>query len=437
MFGFSDLVTFAADKQRIVFNGNFYEGYMMLMSKRVATLWELVERARCGEMFTREEIVKTYEDIGKMPDGWQQRLKIASGRNDEGAYHRMIHMGHDLFLVGKWDGKREIWFHDPYTLHGSVYGIERLPIEELVEGEDYHFEDEFYEFAGPGWNGDVSSAKLAKPAFDELPPRQQEFLTALYMGKPLWKYAPTRDALRRHGYITETDDWDAIELTQQGMTEVISKRNVDLEKATQSVDIQLPELTIGQTVYLKVDYNNHLAGQPLEVLGDSLNDGQWFLSTPTPTHVYVKTPGALGSFTVDVAKHISTTPLRDDQPTSEVVDLRQERDEARAKVEHVQREYRRAFGLAFDNVLTEDMPRLMADEIILQRRNRDVEQAYSDSLKARCDEQERALAEIKHLCERILEQIDIPPVPMRRIVRSIIDQVNNNITQEQAHVEQV
>lgn len=367
MFGFSDLVTFAADKQRIVFNGNFYEGYMMLMSKRVATLWELVERARCGEMFTREEIVKTYEDIGKMPDGWQQRLKIASGRNDEGAYHRMIHMGHDLFLVGKWDGQREIWFHDPYTLHGSVYGIERLPIENLVEGEDYHFEDTDYEFAGPGWNGEVVNPEPTGPAFDELPPRQQEFLTALYMGKPLWKYAPTRDALRKRGYITETDDWDATQLTEQGRAVVvagINKRDAAL--------------------VMKCD--------------------------PAPD---------------------------DDQPSSEVVVLRQERDEARAKVESVQREYRRAFGLVFDNVVTEDMPRLMADEIILQRRNRDVEQAYSNSLKARCDEQERALAEIKHLCERILEQIDIPPVPMRRIVRSIIDQVDNNITQEQTHVEQV
>lgn len=358
MFGFSDLVTFAADKQRIVFNGNFYEGYMMLMSKRVATLWELVERARCGEMFTREEIVKTYEDIGKMPDGWQQRLKIASGRNDEGAYHRMIHMGHDLFLVGKWDGKREIWFHDPYTLHGSVYGIERLPIEELVEGEDYHFEDEFYEFAGPGWNGDVSSAKLAKPAFDELPPRQQEFLTALYMGKPLWKYAPTRDALRRHGYITETDDWDAIELTQQGMKEVISKRNATLV----------------------------------------------MMCDPAPD---------------------------DDQPTSEVVDLRQERDEALDFGASVQREYRRAFGLAFDNVLTEDMPRLMADEIILQRRNRDVEQAYSNSLKARCDEQRQALARIKNL-------VELPLIPggdkIHRVILNIIAQVDA-ITQEQTHVE--
>lgn len=367
MFGFDELVSMAASKQRIVFRGNFYAGYELVMAKRTAALWELVARARCGEMFTREEIVKAYDNAESPPEGWQQRLKIANGRNDEGAYHRMIQLGHDLFLVGKWDGQREIWFHDPYTLHGSVYGIERLPIEELVEGEDYHFEDEFYEFTGPGWNGEIDNPEPTKPAFDELPPRQQEFLLDLYWGRAVVKNGATRDALRRHGYITETDDWDAIELTQQGMTEVISKRN--------------------ETLVMMCD--------------------------PAPDD--------------------------DDQPSSEVVFLRQERDEARAKVEHVQREYRRAFGLAWDNVLTEDMPRLMADEIILQRRNRDVEQDHINSLKATIDEQERLLTRIKQQSELTLELLDslgLPGETPRRVFLDIITQVDA-ITQEQAHVEQV
>lgn len=49
-----------------------------------------------------------------------------------------------------------------------------------------------------------------------LPVRQVEFLLALAEGKPVAKNAATRKALRTHKLITDTDDWDAIELTAAG-----------------------------------------------------------------------------------------------------------------------------------------------------------------------------------------------------------------------------
>lgn len=51
----------------------------------------------------------------------------------------------------------------------------------------------------------------------KLPARQIQFLLALDREEPVVKNAATRMALRHHGLITLTDDWDQIELTDMGI----------------------------------------------------------------------------------------------------------------------------------------------------------------------------------------------------------------------------
>lgn len=50
----------------------------------------------------------------------------------------------------------------------------------------------------------------------DLPQRQIEFLQALAAGQPVNRNAATRFAMRGHGLITDSDDWNSIELTDLG-----------------------------------------------------------------------------------------------------------------------------------------------------------------------------------------------------------------------------
>lgn len=63
--------------------------------------------------------------------GLALRVKISSGRNDEGAAHRMIVLASDLIKAGKWDGNGEIWFDDPYQMHGLV-NVGGRSLEDLI-----------------------------------------------------------------------------------------------------------------------------------------------------------------------------------------------------------------------------------------------------------------------------------------------------------------
>lgn len=84
----------------------------------------------------------------------------------------------------------------------------------------------------------VQPGAYALRLFDGLPIRQQEFLTALYWQKSISKNAATRMALRRYGYITDTDDWDAIELTEHGRAVALAGINAGLDK--QDADLASP-----------------------------------------------------------------------------------------------------------------------------------------------------------------------------------------------------
>jgi uncharacterized protein YeaO (DUF488 family) len=64
--------------------------------------------------------------------------------------------------------------------------------------------------------GAARCAPDPEPKDIQLPKRQIEFLQAIADRIPVVKNGATRYALRNHGYITLTDDWNAIELTSAG-----------------------------------------------------------------------------------------------------------------------------------------------------------------------------------------------------------------------------
>lgn len=63
--------------------------------------------------------------------GLALRVKISSGRNDDGAEHRMISLARDLINAGKWDDRGEIWFDDPYQMHGLI-SIGAFTLDDMV-----------------------------------------------------------------------------------------------------------------------------------------------------------------------------------------------------------------------------------------------------------------------------------------------------------------
>lgn len=75
-----------------------------------------------------------------------------------------------------------------------------------------------------------------------------------------------------------------------------------------------PVLTQGQIVYLQVDNNGRKRGQPLEVLGDVLKNGEFELVSPNPTHLYVRDPEEFPFYHIVEVRHVTTEPIEVDLP---------------------------------------------------------------------------------------------------------------------------
>lgn len=71
--------------------------------------------------------------------GWKERVKIASGRADQGSAHRAVMVGKAMHDAGMWDSStQELLLHDPYRLHDQeVFGVRETPVTALVLGRDY------------------------------------------------------------------------------------------------------------------------------------------------------------------------------------------------------------------------------------------------------------------------------------------------------------
>jgi len=95
-----------------------------------------------------------------------------------------------------------------------------------------------------------------------LPVRQVEFLQALAKGEPVVKNAATRKALREHGFITDTNDWAKIEITEAGEAWA-AENGIDLDfpvpppenlkPIPRASDATLKTIKKGSTIYASED----------------------------------------------------------------------------------------------------------------------------------------------------------------------------------------
>lgn len=67
-------------------------------------------------------------------------IKIGTGHNDEGAWHRAVLIAKALYEAGRWDGVEEITINNPYDVHGRLMGVEPVTAHDLQLGVDYLIE---------------------------------------------------------------------------------------------------------------------------------------------------------------------------------------------------------------------------------------------------------------------------------------------------------
>lgn len=170
----------------------------------------------------------------------------------------------------------------------------------------------------------------------QLPVRQIEFLQALAAGEPVVKNAATRYALRGHGYITETDDWSAIELSAAGI-EALAWHNADVDEQPEQVTFN-PE-------------TNQLR-PPVRYYGGKWRIAPWIIEK-FPEHITYFEPfcgGASILFRKHPSKYEAINDLNNDVVTFFEV-LRTREDELIRAIEltpHSREEHRRAHERADD-----------------------------------------------------------------------------------------
>jgi len=101
--------------------------------------------------------------------GWKERVKIASGRNDMGAAHRAMQLGKLMHDAGMWDSStEELWLHHPYDLHNNVFGFIEMPVTEFIKNFNYFLMPATPFSSNNAWMNEPVKLEVFKPTEDEI-----------------------------------------------------------------------------------------------------------------------------------------------------------------------------------------------------------------------------------------------------------------------------